>query len=149
LAIFTSPSTLRALAFRASSGAAGTTTWPLRAVFIGRDFAVAVLVKLLQRLAGLGELGGVNDSVPIEIKRGNDGMHGTLSRWSPECTWPARTTFATGRALPFSGLFFVLRSEQARRGSERQREHDTFVFHNVYGVDCRLPSPAVCIDKMQ
>lgn len=43
-----------------------------RADFVWRQFAVAVLVELLQRLAGLREFVGVNDVVAIEIQRGNE-----------------------------------------------------------------------------
>ncbi len=40
--------------------------------FIGREFAIAVFVELLQGLSRLGNFGGVDDTIVIGIQHGDD-----------------------------------------------------------------------------
>src|SRR5512147_3108593 len=66
-----------------SAGSTGTTrsagsawtTGPLWAVLVRCQFAVAVLVQFLQRLAGLGDFVGVDGAVLVEVECFNDGHH--------------------------------------------------------------------------
>jgi hypothetical protein len=47
-----------------------------RKKLVRRQSSVAVLVELLQGLAGLGDLVGVNDAVAIQVERRDDRRRG-------------------------------------------------------------------------
>ena len=136
------------------------TAGTLRAVFVAREFAVAVLVQFLQRLAGLGDFVGVNDAVFVQVERFDDGIHRTLSAHAALTTRPtalsAGTTtgttgpnFTVGRTLPFGALITVLRGDEARGSAQCQRKDDDFCFHDVFFVYCVFPAPAVGTDAVQ
>ena len=139
--------TLRAIAVSAArtarttslSARAARTTGTLWAMFIRRDFSVAVLVELLQGHAGLGDFVGVERSVVVEVQREDDRIHRALTARSTGTTaFTARAaagttgaTFTPRRPGTVGWRIAVLRSEQACRGTECQREEEDFCFHVV------------------
>lgn len=114
---------------------ASRTAGTLRAMFVWRDFPVAVLVELLQGHAGFGDFVGVECSVVVEVEREDDRIHRALTSgpaaFAAGTTGATRTAFTPGRALTVGWWVSVLRSEETCRCTERQREEEDFCFHVV------------------
>ena len=70
-----------------------------RAILIGCEFAVAVLIELLQRLAGLGEFFGIDNAIVVQVQRFNDG---TIAR-SAGTAKPAGAARASGPTVGATG----------------------------------------------
>src|SRR6185369_14071299 len=94
----------------------------LRPEFVGREFAVAVLVELLEGCAGLGDFVSVNDPVFVQVESLDDGIHRTLTAHAATgaartaaalSIGSARAAFTARRTLPAAGWVSVLRIEQA------------------------------------
>ena len=94
------PLTLRTIAVAVrTSGTPGTARAP-RTEFVLRQLAVAVLVELLEGLAGLGDFVGVEDAVVVEVEGLKDGRHAAPSAGS---AGSARATIRTARSAGTTG----------------------------------------------
>ena len=122
------------------TGATGTpftalATGPLRAIFIGGDFAIAVLVEFLQRHPGLGQFIGVDGAVFVQVERLDEGVHAALTAGASLASSTARTTaLPTRRRWPARGaLVVLLGGEEARRCAEGEGEgeEEDRCFHGV------------------
>ncbi len=134
----------RTTSFTPRTARATGTAGALRAIFIGRDLSVAILVQLLQGIAGLGNLVGIDDAILVEVQCLDEGRHGTLS---PGTAWAARARFTAGRASA-GAAFALLGLGVVERGGQGQGEEQCCCFHDtIRGL--LFPSPAVCIDTMQ
>jgi hypothetical protein len=98
----------------------------LRAVFVGRKFAVTVLVQLLQCGGSIRDFVGVDDAVTIGIEHTNDGRWGRTAALA----WTAFGTALTrGRAVATRRWTAgVLGGHRPSGHSKGQRGEEEFVW---------------------
>ena len=92
-----------------TAGAAGAAT--LRTIFLGRELAIAVFIKLLQGGGGVGDFIGVDSPIPIRIEGDHDGSHRRALPSAAGSAGSTRAAFAAGRPFRAWGRLLAILSK--------------------------------------
>jgi hypothetical protein len=109
--------------------------WTLRADFIPRQLAVAILVERLEGGGGIGNFLFVNRAVLVGVKRSH---HRTASHPLPALAGPtgAALPSLTRRTIAAGTLRFILSCCEERGKTERHRGHEDCLFHVCFSCVC-------------
>ena len=102
--------------FTSPSTGPAESTRRVRAIFLGSDLPVTVLIKCLQGFTRLRNLIGINDAVLVKVERLEEGHHRSWAMETSRSAWGRR------RQLRAVGLRVVLSCEREGCRGERQRK---------------------------